>query len=129
GLRAGRKVAAAMTQLPGSFPSNYPVPMRFVAPSEALVSWQQQVLPCEDSSNVWPSLKAICVAYAAPLAQVQAALFEFSPAFSVDYHPAKTMLAHLELLKGAVHYVTVLPIRHLRDAHGQQSMQTWRSSA
>src|SRR5439155_17526001 len=78
---------------------------------------------------VWPSLKAICVAYAAPLAQLQAALLESSPAFSVDYHPAKLTLAHLQLLKGAVQYVTVLAILNLHEGNAQEAMQNLRALA
>ena len=83
---------------------NYePSRMKALAPGHARVAWMQEVLPTEESTNIWPKLHEFIEQDARVLAEAREALKNPVLDFGLDYHQGfRLSLRHLVVLKTTV---------------------------
>jgi hypothetical protein len=83
-------------------PSNYLPTMKLIGPGCAMVAWQQEILPEDKVSNIWPGLSLELQASSSTLSNLQSALNVPVLYFDLDYSKGfGVLLYHLAKLKQA----------------------------
>ena len=117
-FRTSADLMRAASYMRSSSPSysNLPPTMKFVAPGKALVSWQQAILPTDQTTNVWPGLSADLADNREAMEEVRSALQGPVLAFDLDYTlGVATPLNHLSRLKGIAQWLSAAAVL---DLHG-----------
>ena len=115
----------AASFLRSSSPSyfNMPPTMKLVTPGKAMVSWQQRVLPTDETSNVWSGLSLEFDNNRQAIEGIQLALRGPILAFDLNYQQGATLLLpHLTKLKGGAQWLSASAVLNL---HEGQSKEAW----
>ncbi len=104
-IRVGFELRAAAGRFRGSY-SNAPA-MKFLAPGRALAACLEEVLPTEESTNVWPGLELLLSQNEAALTQLRAAVAGSTGfGFNLDYGAGPNLLLpHLAQMKASVQWL------------------------
>jgi len=104
-------------------PSNIPPTMKLIRPGRAMVAWQQEILPEDKISNIWPGLSLELKANRDTLSSLQSALNVPVLYFNLDYSQGwGTLLPHLAKLKQAEILTSVSAVAAL---HERKFSEAW----
>lgn len=121
------ELLAALARLPSPNFTNQPAMMQWVSPGRARVAWREEPLPNDETTNVWPGLRAEVERHRATLAQIRAALSKPALVMDLDYSEGfNLILPHLPQLKYATLWLTwgaMLDLHEGRTADALQNLQ------
>ncbi len=104
-------------------PSTYPPAMKMVGPGRAMVAWQQEIIPEDKVSNIWPGLSLELQANHDNLSNLQSALAVPLLYFDLDYSKGFAVLTpHLAKLKQAEILTSVSAVAAL---HERKFSEAW----
>ncbi len=105
--------------------SNQPPMMKFLAPGHALAASRQNILPTQESTNVWPGVDAMLARREDVLAQIRAALEAPVLSFDLDYQQGyELLLPHLVRLKSVALWLSAAA---MLDLHEGQTTNAWEN--
>jgi hypothetical protein len=128
GANGASEFLAAQARLSAMPHQIQPTAMRGVRPGRARIAWQQPVLPTDQSSNVWPELRACVAKNSTALGNLRAALRQPVLQFQVNYHQGfSTPLRHLAQLKSASQTLSCSMLLALRDQRTDEAFEDLRA--
>lgn len=103
-------------------PSNSPPVLKFVIPGKALVSWQQDPLPTDQTADVWPGLRRELERNRDNLAEIRSVAKRPALAFDLDYSLGMALpLPHLAQIKRAVNWLSAEAILAMHDGRTSEA--------
>ena len=116
-IGAARTLMDATAGLSGPSPPRNFIPlMRSVAPGHAIVAWKQEILPTQETTNVWPGLSAMIRENEDALAKVRVAMRNPTRASKLAYGQGFALLMpHLTRLKGLAQWLSAATILELHE--------------
>lgn len=120
---------SALAALPSPYFTNRPPMMHRVLPGRALVAWREDPLPNDETTNVWPGLRADIERHRATLAQIRAALAKPRLAVDLDFSQGfNLLLPHLPQLKYATFWLTWGAMLDLHEGRTEEALENLQAA-